>query len=237
MMTFVLSAVVTLLLVFSAATGADPAGERGHGPDTLVAPPRDADCEDSLFVNHDGGLENGYCWAYGGTIPPYYGAFAEGYDLGAGSVECGAYWFTQTGYFYPMPIDIYVWEGGVTEPPSSVLFMSSGNMLEDVAVWPEFSQSDYEIGCEVTGEFAVGYWEDNTDTGCIYYVGVDLDGSGGHPWTNIAPDLGFPTGWQDPTVVWGFGSNRALGIGAHFRQPPSPVGSASWGAIKALFSR
>ena len=52
--------------------------------------------------------------------------------------------------------------------------------------------------------------------------------------TNIAPGIGFPTGWNDVSVVWG--PTVALGIGAEVLPcEPTPTKTTSWGAIKALY--
>jgi hypothetical protein len=120
-------------------------------------------------VNHDWSFENAYAWSCDGSIPPYYGAWEEAFDLGPGVVECGAYWFTQIGYFPSLPMDAYVWQGG----------------------------------------------------------------AGGCPWTCIAPGIGYPTGWQHPSVV--FPHCRSLGIGVYFGDPPLSGECRSWGAIRALF--
>ena len=72
-------------------------------------------------------------------------------------------------------------------------------------------------------------------TQCEEYVCADESGPGGHPWTNIAPGIGYPSGWQNPNVVWP--NCRSLGIGATITEEPSPVESVTWGAIKTLFQR
>ncbi len=61
---------------------------------TITGPGPDACAYGDLIYNHDGSFENGYCWQYGGVVPPSYGAFGEGYEIGVGCVACGAFWLT-----------------------------------------------------------------------------------------------------------------------------------------------
>ena len=59
----------------------------------------------------------------------------------------------------------------------------------------------------------------------------------------MAPGIGYPTGWQDPTLVWG--DTRSMFIGVSFSRDPSgieefpeeapPTESPTWGQIKAIF--
>lgn len=225
----------SLLGLFAFTVAADIGAELGYRADTVVLPLLDSECEDSLHVHHDDTFENGYCWGYGGIVPPYYGAFAEGFSMGAGFVECGAFWFTQAGNYWPCPMDLYVWEGGAASPPGIVLFMSGGHLPENVPPWPTIGQNDFPIGLGVSGEFTVGYWADHSSAICPYYIAADLNGPGGHPWVNIAPGIGYPTGWQDPSMIWG--PTQSLGIGVYFQPPPTEVTSETWGRLKSLFAR
>jgi hypothetical protein len=58
------------------------------------------------------------------------------------------------------------------------------------------------------------------------------DGPGGHPWTCIAPGIGYPSGWQDPSVVWG--ETQSMGCSVNFEQS-TPIEPATWAVVKALF--
>lgn len=197
-----------------------------------VPPVRECPSGD-LFVHHDNSFENAYCWIYEGIQPPYYGSFAEGYDLGPGCVSCGAYWLTYAGAIWPHPADIYVWEGGVTSEPLSVLTVIPGIYFDNIWEWPSCGQNDVEIGSPVAGEFSLGFWADFSSIPCEYYCGADLDGPQGNPWTCIAPGQEWPTGWQDPSIV--YGPTRSMGIGVYFDEGASPVRGATWGRIKSLF--
>jgi hypothetical protein len=172
---------------------------------------------------------------YPGVSPPYYGAWAEAYDLGSVTVECGVYWFTQTAYMHPEPTDIYIWDGGVEGPPGSVLCMVPDVTGIQIAFWPSCAQNEIEIGCCVAADFTVGYWVPPWGGDCPYYCCADENGTGGHPWTCIAPGLGYPTGWQHPDVV--YPDCVSMGIGVTVTEDPSPAESETWGAIKSLYQR
>ncbi len=102
-----------------------------------------------------------------------------------------------------------------------------------IATWPQISQHDIEIGCPVVGPFTFGYWADFSISINEFYIAADENGPGGHPWTNIAPGLGYPTGWHHPGLLWG--ATQALGLGAYFVESTTPVTSTTWGRIKSLY--
>ncbi len=188
-----------------------------------------------LVVHHDMTLETGYCWEAthpGGTQPPYYGSFGEAYDLGPGEVRCGAFWVCQSGYMIQVPNDFYVWDGGVTREPGDVLAFVPEIEWGGVAHYPDFNEHDIEFGVHITDEFTIGVWMP-WDGWCNEFLGADLDGLGGHPWTCIAPGLEWPSGWQDPSIV--FGLTRSLGIGVYFTRDPTSAASGTWGEVKTLF--
>ena len=201
-----------LAVAVVAANASNPVS-LGYSTETTISEPDTRACSSgALHYNHNGSFENGYAWQYDGVVPPYYGCFGEAYDLGAVTVHCGAYWLTQIGYFTGQRADCYVWEGGVTRPPGAVVGVVTGVLFSGIAYWPSISQHDVDLNIDVTGEFTVGYWGNWPGSGpCGWYVAADLDGEQGHPWTNIAPGIGYPTGWQDPSIVWGY--TPALGIG------------------------
>jgi hypothetical protein len=141
---------------------------------------------------------------------------------------------TLPGYFYGQTCDVYVWEGGVTRAPGTVLGMVPGNVLSNVPVWPTVGENDVVVpGYVVQGEVTVGYWGNWPGASCAYFIGADLDGYGGYPWTYIAPGIGYPTGWNDPSVIWGL--TQSLGLGLVYVWN-SPVESQSWGSIKSMFN-
>ena len=205
----------------------------GYREDTVIRSDG-RECVGTLVYNHDYSFENAYCWQYEGVAPPYCGAFAEGYELGSGHVECAVYWLSTLGW-YPDPMDVYVWDGGVHSPPGSVLCMMPGVAPVNVGYWPSCGENEIEINCCIRGECAIGYWVDNASQQCTFYCCVDENGIVGHPWTCIAPGIGYPTGWQHPNVV--FPDCVSMGIGATVTDDPSPAESETWGAIKSLYQR
>jgi hypothetical protein len=227
----------TLLAVLAMVglANADSDHSLGYSEETVMFPAQGDDCSDGVFIcNHDGSCENGYCWDQGGTGPPYYGAFAEGYDLGAGTIVCSAYWLTQIGYVMGATLDAYVWDGGVSEEPGDVLCLVPGVLPENIPFWPECGQNDVEIGCCVSGEFTIGWWADWAPSWiCQWYCCIDENGPAGYPWTCVLPDVGYPSGWQHLNVIWGSGVSTCIGV--YFGDDPSPAESQTWGTIKALF--
>jgi len=205
----------------------------GYREDTVIVDDGRDECVSALVYNHDYSFENAYCWQYGGVVPPYCGAFAEAFDLGAVTVECGVYWFTNIGWYPTAPTDIYVWDGGVHGPPADVLCVIPGVTGLNTSYWPTCVENDIEIGCCVNGDFAVGYWADWPGGCCEYWCCADENGPGGHPWTCIAPGIGYPSGWQHPNVV--FSECVSMGIGVTVTEDPSPVESETWGALKSFF--
>jgi hypothetical protein len=243
---------VVLWAVLCGVVGADEIAIPERHDDGVAVAAQRPECSDAeLYVHHDYSFEWGgewsYCWHFGGVQPPYYGAFGEAYDLGPGTVVCGSYWVCTMGYYIDTYKDVYVWDGGVSSEPCGVLamvphvgFHQLGYCLDD------FGQNDYEIGIDVSGDFTVGMWMDWSCCVCNHMIGADRDGPGGHPWTCIAPGLEWPSGWQDPSIVWG--PTKSMGIGVYFspRDPSSvdefpndePIPEPpTWGRIKALFSR
>jgi len=226
-----------LFALLGVVAGAASAGQThgsvgiGHG---ITIPSQDTNpCNPpgTLYLNYDGTAENGYCWQYGGIVPPYYGAFAECYS-NVGSV-CGIELYL-TGIGYPCgPCDLYVWDdaGGI---PGNVLTTTTGNNPCPVATWPSISTHDFAIGANnVPANIWVGYWLDASQAVCGYFVAADLDGFGGCPFTNIAPGIGYPTGWNNASVVWG--PTQALGIGV-WNYGINPTQETSWGRVKAAYN-
>ena len=233
-----------IVIVSLALCPAQAQREVGYSEAAVAVPDPTSNCAvGTRTINHDGTAENGYAWSFGGIDPPYYGAFGEAYDLGPGTVSCGAFWFSQVGYFNGMPMDCYVWEGGVTRPPEGVICVVPDVVPTNIPFWPDYGQNDVSIGCDVTGEFTLGFWANFWASAPQWYICADEDGPGGYPWTCIAPDIGYQTGWNHVSVV--FPDCKSLLIGAFFNRDPSgieefpedgpPAQSPTWGRIKAIF--
>jgi hypothetical protein len=227
-------AVVVLLTALPC--GATNAVSLGYIDETTIIGPARECSGGTLIHNHDGSFESGYAWQYSGCAPPYYGAFGEGYDLGAGTIACAAFWLsTLPNMLYtPDNADCYVWEGGVDAAPGAVLGMVTGPRMTNIPWWPAVGQNDVEMDVLVTAPFTMGYWGPWPEASAWYFCAADQNGPGGHPWTCIAPGIGYPSGWQDPAVVWP--NAKSMGCGVYFEQS-TPAESETWGAIKAMFRR
>jgi hypothetical protein len=229
-----------------AAAAGDNAVSTGAGQGIVIDNPTPDDiCPASeLLSNDDGSYENGYAWAYAGEAVPYYGAWAEGFDYDTYNI-CGMkFGLTQTGNQDGWLMDVYVWDHSGANP-DYVLDVTTGVNPGTVATWPSISQHDVDIQ-DVwlnTDRFFVGWWGDWVDTANGWYVASDENGfGGGLPRTNIAPGVGFPTGWNHPNVVSTFAGCMDLAIGVYVGggeipppDPPNPVRPSSWGSLKALF--
>jgi hypothetical protein len=230
----ILFALLGVVALVGAAGAVENQGSVGIGVG-ITLPSGDDACPGTLCLNYDGSAENGYCWQYGGIAPPYYGAFAECCE--GGPSLCGVQ-LHLTGVGYPCePSDVYVWDdaGGM---PGNVLCISAGFNPCPVATWPAISVHDACFDC-ATGNGIIwgGYWLGGAvDNPCGYFIAADLDGFGGCPMTNIAPGIGYPTGWNNVSTIWG--PTQAIGIGLYCGDCDggNPTEETTWGAIKALYN-
>lgn len=229
-------------LVIGGTLDASPA--RGLIGDGQLAPIEEGGCG-KLVMNSDGTYEGGFGWTYGGVVPPEYGAFAECYS---GDASVCAVTLDLTGIggeWEGRTMDVFVWEdhAGI---PGSVLCMVSAVNPGPVALWPAISRHTVELPepCQVPTAWWVGYWGDWQDDQAGWYIAADTRPSplnraertyslgNGCPLTKIAPGLGYPTGWQDVSMVWG--PTHALGIGAEI-VTPTPIRETSWGRVKQIY--
>jgi hypothetical protein len=209
----------------------------GHGI-VVEDPTPDDICPGSpLLTNDDGSYENGYAWAYGGVVTPYYGAWAEGFNSVQGTI-CGMrFALTQVGSQDGYLLDAYVWNASGTSP-GNVLSVTTGVNPGTIGFWPNITQHDVDIpDVPVPTNFFVGWWGNWIGVGNGWYVASDENGfGGGLPRTNIAPGIGFPTGWNHPNVVSTFAGCQDLGIAVYgIGGPPIPTEQTTWGSIKSLF--
>lgn len=205
----------------------------GPGNGIVVPSDRENPCPGSeLFMNADGSYETGYAWQYGGVVPPDYGAFAEGYS--AMGTVCGiSYKFTTIGWNYGT-MDCYIWDSD-GENPLNVLALVPGINPGGVGQWPNVTTHDVGVpDTAVDGEGFVGYWGNWPGSIPQWFVAADLDGPGGMPRTKIAPGIGYPTGWQNPSIVWDE-TVQALGMGGYVLPAPNPVEPTTWGRMKLLY--
>lgn len=187
----------------------------------------------TLSMNANGTYEGGYGWQYGGVVAPTYGAFAECY-AGTGAVCSVVLDLTQVGSYFGQCADIYVWSDAAGIP-GNVLCLRTNVTPGAIAYWPTTSRHFFSLdGCCVDGGFWAGYWGNWPGGSAAWFIGADLDGLGGCPYTNNAPGIGFPTGWTNVSLVWG--PTQALGIGVELTDCGSvPTRKSTWGGIKALF--
>jgi len=216
--------------------------EVGYGTPGPVILVQSLSTDTATFMdNADGTFENGFCWRLDGIGDPYYGAFAEGYHGPAEVVGLRVYLST----LYAPPYrtsDIYVWGTG-PDHPGAVLAMVAGVAFDAIPYWPEIGAYDFDIQVAVGPNFYVGP-QSNFEAGmCDYFIAADTDGPGNSPWTCVSPESGYePTGWQDPTLV--FGEVAAMGYGVYVEttqgiEEPSAASEieriGTWGGIKILF--
>ena len=115
-----------ILCAASTPTSAEDFVRLGYREDTVLEGEGSRECHTGTSVyNHDYSFENCYCWQDTGVVPPYYGAFAEGFQAApATQVYCVMYWLTQIGDYTGQTMDCYVWEGGFLRP-------SDGGVVRD----------------------------------------------------------------------------------------------------------
>ena len=208
-------------------------GVRGPATESDPCPPS------TLLQNHDGTTENAFTRGFAGVHDPDYGSFAEGYpNLTSGTV-CGielylTCWGTMSG---EGTIDLYVWSyDAATTNPGNVLSLTPFVPVSGVGFWPTVTLHDFDVvdAEAVTGGVFVGYWPRSFSWSIEQFgCAMDQNGFGGTPRTNIAPGIGYPTGWAHPSVV-GY-ALRAFGIGPWVGEESTPVRNGSWGSVKALY--
>lgn len=219
--------------VCTAALAADHA-ETGYRTDTTLIDAGDGGCGTRL-LNSDGTYENGYAWRYGAHTPPDYGAFAECY-FGADLELCSAFYdFTTTGTQDGQSMDIFVYADR-SDAPGPVICGPIRVTPGPVALWPAVSRHTFALdGCPPCTPDAwwVAYWGNWPGEVQGWFIGADLDGFGGCPFTNLVISK-YGSGWNNVSLVWG--PTQALGIGCEVIEcTPTPVQDGSWGRIKALY--
>ena len=216
---------------------AQPA-ELGFNLNTTIiyGPTPDEDCSNALLDQvDDGTFENGYCWQYGGIVPPDYGSFAECYDNAyVCSMEAG---FTQIGGFINQTLDAYVWadDAGL---PGNVICVVTGVLIDAPAFWPSISMHLIDINCCADGPHFIGYWGNWPELACAYYVAADEDGFGiGCPVSKYSSTSGYGTGWM--SVALAFPNCMDLGLREYYLDEcgtePTPTQDTTWGSIKNLY--
>lgn len=177
----------------------------------------------------------GYAWRYGGVVPPEDGSFAECYS-GDAEICSVVFGFNQTGTQAGQTMDVYVWADAEGQPGAVTCVVPNVDP-GPVAYHPGLSIHAVPVeNCCTTGYWWVGYWPNWPGMVQGWFCGEDLDGPGGGcPLTKVAPGIGYPTGWQNVSVIWG--PTQAMWIGAEVNAcPPVPNERSSWGQIKSLYA-
>lgn len=224
---------VSISLTVALSEAEEPFATLGFTRSTTIVegPGPDEDCPGELVCNWDGTVENAYCWQFGGVVPPDYGAFAECYDH---PYVCAAhFYFTGSGYYIGLTMDVYVWEGNDSDGPGAVICSLIGVLPGPIAFWPSCSMHTFDVNCETGGEHFVGFWGDWPGEPCGWFICADEDGFEGCSWTKIAPGIGYPTGWQHLDVVPLFSGTP--GICEWYLDEPTPARDTTWGRIKGLY--
>jgi hypothetical protein len=193
----------------------------------------------ALEINADGSYENGYAWFYAGCEPPYYGAFAECY-FGVNRKVCnGVYDLTTVSGLPDHTWDAYLWDDAAGLP-NNVVAVVVGLPKGTIAGWPNFTRRFVEFNDCVPEAYWAGYWGNWPGQLGAFYIGVDYNGFGGCPMTNVAPGAGEAfVGWGsvNDTGFGGFGFALAFGIGVETVDCDGvPTETTTWGAIKNLYN-
>ncbi|MBU2691043.1 MAG: hypothetical protein KJ970_08945 [Candidatus Eisenbacteria bacterium] len=194
--------------------------------------------------NHDGTFENAYAWAYAGVAAPDFGAFAESYEAPAAPFATGiTLYLSQIGNYACGPqMELYCWEDDGGRPGNAIVCLS-GMDPGSPAEWPGISEHNIPFPgpIPVPMLFWIGYWGSWIDDIPRFFIAADLDGPGSikGPRTKIAENLEYPSGWQNPSLVWD--PTQSLGIcvqtlsTASVSGPAEKIKLATWGGFKSLY--
>ncbi len=206
----------------------------GPGEARLTAPAREV-CG-SVLLTSGGDYVTAITWQDEGVQPPYYGAFAECYS---GHWNVCAAVFDLAGIYPGLPpttLDAYLWRDAGGQP-GEVLCLVTDIDPGPIALWPEVSRHEVQFPqeCCVEDNWWIGYWPNWPNDQARWLVATG-DIEQGCPYTNVAPGIGYPSGWQHVELIWGPG-HSCVGIGAEVLPcEPTPAVPTSWGMVKELFS-
>lgn len=182
--------------------------------------------------------ETGYAWQYGGVAGESYGALAECIRLDSLVTVCGAVFdLSQTGSHTNELCDVYLWENGEGSTPGSVLATNVGYQMGTSAGWPNVSRHYVPVDACLEGRIWVGIRGAWVGESAPYYIASDLDSGEGCALTNVAPGLGYPSGWVAVSSVWSEVATLGIGLEVNPDKPcdGSPTERSSWGTIKRLY--
>jgi hypothetical protein len=209
-----------------------PLGTTGFSDSTVINGSPSPDGDSEVFCHHDGSLEGGFCWQYDGVVPPDYGAWAECYE-GAPWISEVHFYFTQTGYYVGQAMDVYIWEDDGFGLPGAVSGAQIGVLPGPIDFWPTITLVEIDFPLEAPESHWIGFWGNWPGEICGWFLVADQDGFPGCSATKIAPGIGYPTGWQDPNIV--FDQITSLGICKCAAEGPTASSQTTWGRIKSLY--
>lgn len=173
---------------------------------------RSGDSEGTTTLkNHDDTFEGAYAWVFDSVVAPDYGAFAERFEGDVQLVEA-QFFLTQIGNQDDGTLDVFVWEDNGVGRPGQVIAAFPCQISGQIATWPEVSLHRFPIQLDLSGKWWVGHWGSWPGENAEWFLAADENGPGGHPLTNIAPGIDYPSGWYHPDVVFGWQDCKSLGI-------------------------
>lgn len=203
---------IALCTALLATTAMAATEEAGYYPQGTSAPGSEGGCG-TLQFHSDGVYENGYAWSNDGVVAPDFGAFADRYSVPSYHPICALVFdLTQTGTQAGQTLDAYIWDS-YADQPGVVIQVVTGVDPGPVAFWPSVSRHVVDTGginCPI-GDVWVGFWGDWPGATHGWFIAADLTGFASSPSTKIAPGIGYPTGWNDVSLVWG--PTNSLGVG------------------------
>lgn len=165
------------------------------------------------FSSHDETFENAYTWVYSGCEAPDRGAFAEAF-VGSVNLCSVSFHLAQNGNQAGQTMNVFVWEDDGTGRPgelvASVLDVDPGPL----PMWPETQVVTVPVDVDVHNRWWVGWWGNWPGEEAGWLQAADENGAGGMPRTNIATGIGYPSGWEHPSLVIAWSGARSLGIEA-----------------------
>ena len=198
----------------------------------ILRPLRNAAAAGALSFNADGSYENGYTWQYGGVVAPNYGAFAECYAGNGRSARSCSISHKSAATTASAPTS--------TSGPTQEC--SKRNVSACIPTWDPGGRVFWPIdiaklSCSPTVAASTGPSGPATGgTGPappLVGSSVPISTSAVCPYTNIAPGIGFPTGWNNVSIAWG--PTQAIGIGVKNHRLRFGADSEvdAWGGIKS----
>ena len=166
-----------------------------------------------LIRNHDDTFENGYAWVFTGVAAPDFGAFTEGFSGSYQLCEVQVY-LTDIGNYAGQTMTVTIYADDGTGYPGAVMATVPDIAPGAIAAWPAVTRVDVPVNVAVSGRWHVGVWGNWPGAQAGFLVAADENGAGGLPRTRYAAGLGYPQGWDHPSLVVSWQNARSMGIQA-----------------------